>query len=213
MAIGDGCLKPLNRTYGACQYQPNEAKSVALFFVLYYFVYNIGSIVSRLVSPVLREDVQCFGNDDCFTAAFGISGICMILVALLTVMANRYSETTQADGSSLLNVFACIWVQFIKELTESPEIHLQFVSARGLQKDQIETVPQHPEERSLVGLFHREIRKDFGVGDASHSSRARSLSSNYSLLGPVLPARITVGVPSSTNERRHRLLHNHTGPI
>lgn len=110
MAVGDGCLKPLNRTYGACQYRPDEAKSVAFFFVLYYFVYNVGSIVSRLVSPVLREDVQCFGNNDCFTAAFGISGICMILVALLTVMANKYSETTQADGSNLLNVFACIWV-------------------------------------------------------------------------------------------------------
>ncbi|XP_037049527.1 peptide transporter family 1-like [Bradysia coprophila] len=116
MAIGDGCLKPLNRTYGACQYHPNEAKSVALFFVLYYFVYNIGSIISRLVSPILREDVQCFGNDDCFTAAFGISGICMILVALLTVIAHRYSETTQADGSSLLNVFACIWHAISKKI-------------------------------------------------------------------------------------------------
>lgn len=114
MAVGDGCLKPLNRTYGAFQYHPSEVKSIALFFVLYYFVYNIGSIISRLVSPVLRQDVKCFGNDDCFTAAFGISGICMILVALLTIIANRYSETVQADGSSLLNIFACIWVKFIK---------------------------------------------------------------------------------------------------
>lgn len=103
MAIGDGCLKPLNRTYGASQYQPTEARSIALFFVLYYFAFNFGSITSRLISPILRKD-------DNFTAAFGISGIFMILVALLTIIANRYSETVQAERTSLLKVFACTWV-------------------------------------------------------------------------------------------------------
>lgn len=111
MAIGDGCLKPLNRTYGAYQYHPTEVTSIALFFVLYYFVYNCGSITSRLVSPILRQDVKCFGNDDCFTIAFGIPGICMLLVALLTIIAHRYSETTQTEGTTLLNVFACIKVK------------------------------------------------------------------------------------------------------
>lgn len=103
MAIGDGCLKPLNRTYGANQYHPAELKSIALFFVLYYFAFNCGSITSRLISPILRRA-------DYFTAAFGISGICMILVALLTIMANRYSETVQAERTSLLRVFASVWV-------------------------------------------------------------------------------------------------------
>lgn len=110
MAIGDGSLKPLHRTYGACQYRSSELKSIALFFVVYVFVYNFGSMSSRVVSPILRQDVQCFGNNDCFTLAFGISGICMIFAALLSIIANRYSEFTQADGFGLLNVFACIWV-------------------------------------------------------------------------------------------------------
>lgn len=110
MAIADGCLKPLNRTYGAYQYHPTEIKSIALFFVLYYFVFNCGSITSRLVSPILRQDVKCFGNDDCFTMAFGIPGICMILVAILTIIANVYSETSQVEGTTSLYVFACIWV-------------------------------------------------------------------------------------------------------
>lgn len=129
MSIGDGCLKPLNRTYGADQYKRTEVKSIAMFFVLYYFVYNCGSIASRFISPILRQDVKCFGNDDCFTWAFGIPGICMILVAVLTGIANRYSETTkssskgseitlqanetslQANETTLLNMFACIWVK------------------------------------------------------------------------------------------------------
>lgn len=105
MAIGDGCLKPLNRTYGAYQYQPTEVKSIALFFVLYYFAFNCGSITSRVISPILRED-------DYFTAAFGISGIFMIMVAVLTVVANRYSETVKVERTNLLTIFACIWVNF-----------------------------------------------------------------------------------------------------
>lgn len=103
MAVGDGCLKPLNRTYGASQYHPTELKSIALFFVIYYFAFNCGSITSRLISPVLRQGGY-------FTVAFGISGIFMILVAVLTIVGNRYSETVQAERTSLLKVFACIWV-------------------------------------------------------------------------------------------------------
>lgn len=116
MAVGDGCLKPLHLTYGALQYHSSEVKSISLFFVLYFSMYNFGSIVSRLISPILRQDLQCFGNDDCFSVAFGISAIGMVLVALMTIVANQYTETEQADveGNSLLSVFACIWVRLTK---------------------------------------------------------------------------------------------------
>ncbi len=127
MALGDGCLKPLNRTYGASQYQPTELKSIALFFSLYYFAFNCGSITSRIISPILRQGGY-------FTAAFGISGIFMILVALLTIIGNRYSETVTAKRTSLLKVFACIWVKLtIRKLLQNS--NFLFVSARNFNKN------------------------------------------------------------------------------
>lgn len=151
MAIGDGCLKPLNRTYGAYQYHPHEVKSIALFFVLYYFVYNCGSITSRLVSPILRQDVRCFGNDDCFTIAFAIPGICMILVALLTIIANRYSVTVQADGTTLLNVFACIWVniKIIKKFT-TINIKMCLILACNRHENQIKIISKYTGKTALA---------------------------------------------------------------
>lgn len=110
-AVGYGSLKPLVNSYGAHQYNPSEVKNIALFFSLYYFMYNGGSIISRFVNPILRQDIQCFGNDDCFPLAFGIPGIFMIVVALIIIVANRFSETSQTNGTTLLNVFACIWVK------------------------------------------------------------------------------------------------------
>lgn len=111
VTFGDGCLKPLFSTYGAQQYNPNEVKGIALFFSLLYFTLSCGGIISRFVNPILREDVKCFGNDDCFALAFGIPGIFMVLVVLLIVIANRYSKASQTSGTTLLNVFACITVK------------------------------------------------------------------------------------------------------
>ncbi|KAG4068968.1 hypothetical protein HA402_005116 [Bradysia odoriphaga] len=107
--VSGGCLKPLCSTFGALQYKPDENKSIALYFSLYYFMYNFGSITSRFISPILRQDVKCFGNDDCFALAFGIPGIFMILVGVLCTIANRYSVTSQMKGTTLLNVITCIW--------------------------------------------------------------------------------------------------------
>lgn len=112
IAIGDGCISPLISTYGANQYHSTEVDSIALYFVLFYFAYNVGSIISRLVNPILRHGVQCFGNDDCFPVAFGISGISMLMVAILTTIANQYSASTQEAGSGLQKVFGCIRVRF-----------------------------------------------------------------------------------------------------
>lgn len=110
-AIGYGSLKPLINSYGAHQYKPSEVKSIALYFSLYYFMYNTGSIISRFVNPILRQDIQCFGNNDCFALAFGIPGILMVVMAIIIFVANRLSETSQTPGTTLLNVFACIWVR------------------------------------------------------------------------------------------------------
>lgn len=111
LTFGDGCLVTLFPTFGADQYKSNEVKSIDWFFALFYIMFNCGSIISRFVSPILREDVKCFRNDDCFPLAFGIPAILMIFVTILVVVANKCSESKQAKGTTLLDVFDCIKVK------------------------------------------------------------------------------------------------------
>lgn len=114
ITFGDGCLVTLLPTFGAEQYKATEVKSIDWFFSLFYFMYNCGSIISRFVSPILREDVKCFGNDDCFPLAFGLPAILMTIVTGTVIVSNRYSETKQVEGATMLDVFACVKVKFEK---------------------------------------------------------------------------------------------------
>lgn len=110
LSFGDGCILTLFSTFGAEQYKSTEVKSINWFFALSYFMVNCGSLISRFVSPIIREDVKCFGNDDCFPLVFGIPAFSMLIVTLLIVLAKRFSQSTQAKGTTLLDVFACMKV-------------------------------------------------------------------------------------------------------
>ena len=49
------------------------------FFFVFYFCVNLGALISTFVTPILRENVHCFGEDSCFTLAFGFPASLMII--------------------------------------------------------------------------------------------------------------------------------------
>lgn len=79
IAIGSGGIKPCVSAFGGDQFKlPEQADQLAMFFSLYYFSVNLGSVVSTVLTPALRSDVQCFGENDCYSLAFGVPAILMI---------------------------------------------------------------------------------------------------------------------------------------
>jgi len=50
-----------------------------MFFSLFYFSINAGSLLSTFLTPILRNDVNCFGNSSCYPLAFGVPGILMVI--------------------------------------------------------------------------------------------------------------------------------------
>ena len=48
------------------------------FFSVFYFAINAGSLISTFITPILRHDVQCFGND-CYALAFGVPAMLMFV--------------------------------------------------------------------------------------------------------------------------------------
>lgn len=80
IAIGSGGIKPCVAAFGGDQFKlPEQLVQMATFFSIFYFSINAGSLISTFVTPILREDVHCFNENDCYSLAFGVPGVLMIV--------------------------------------------------------------------------------------------------------------------------------------
>ena len=80
IALGTGGIKPCVSAFGGDQFKlPQQAAQLAMFFSMFYFSINAGSLISTLITPILREDVHCFDNDSCYSLAFAVPGVLMII--------------------------------------------------------------------------------------------------------------------------------------
>lgn len=80
ISFGSGGIKPCVSVFGGDQFKlPEQAAQLASFFSLFYFAINSGSLISTTITPMLRADVHCFGDNDCFPLAFGVPAILMVV--------------------------------------------------------------------------------------------------------------------------------------
>lgn len=78
MAMGTGGIVPCISAFGGDQFiVPQQERQLVEFFSIFFVFVNIGVLVSRFISPVLRGDVHCFGEDSCYTLAFSVPAILM----------------------------------------------------------------------------------------------------------------------------------------
>ena len=111
IAIGSGGIKPCVAAFGGEQFKmPQQAKQLALFFSMFYFSINLGSFISTLVTPILREDVKCLGQDDCFPFGFGLPAILMAVSIVIFIFGKFMYRILPIQGNMLLKVFKCISV-------------------------------------------------------------------------------------------------------
>lgn len=80
IAAGTGGIKPCVLPLGGDQFiLPQQEKFLAQYFAVFYFAINCGALLSTIITPILREDVHCFGEDSCFPLAFGLPSVLMII--------------------------------------------------------------------------------------------------------------------------------------
>ncbi|XP_077867194.1 solute carrier family 15 member 2-like [Saccoglossus kowalevskii] len=89
IAIGTGGIKPCVSAFGGDQFRKDQVQEIQVFFSIFYFAINCGSLLSTFITPILREDVQCFGND-CYSLAFGIPAV-LLFIAILLFIVGRYT--------------------------------------------------------------------------------------------------------------------------
>lgn len=80
IAFGTGGIKPCVSAFGGDQFVlPQQERYMSTFFSLFYFSINFGSLISTFLTPVLSSDITCFGLNSCYSLAFLIPAILMVL--------------------------------------------------------------------------------------------------------------------------------------
>lgn len=127
IATGTGGIKPCVSAFGGDQFKvPEQAKQLATFFSLFYFAINAGSLISTTITPILRADVHCFGDNDCFSLAFSVPAVLMILSLIIFIAGKRLYTIKPPSGNMILGVWQCISEAIrrrFKDGKKTPSIH------------------------------------------------------------------------------------------
>lgn len=111
IGLGSGGIKPCVSAFGGDQFKlPEQAKQLASFFSLFYFAINAGSLLSTTITPILREDVHCFGDESCFSLAFGVPAVLMVVSVAVFVFGRYMYVVKKPGGNMLVLVWKCIFV-------------------------------------------------------------------------------------------------------
>jgi len=115
IAVGTGGIKPCVSAFGGDQFKlPEQSRQLQTFFSIFYFAINAGSLISTLLTPAIREDVECFGDDTCYSLAFGIPAVLMLLATVVIIIGRPLYVMQPPQGNILPKVFGS-FVYALKE--------------------------------------------------------------------------------------------------
>ncbi|XP_037825911.1 peptide transporter family 1 [Lucilia sericata] len=105
IALGSGGIKPCVSAFGGDQFKlPEQIKQMTTFFSLFYFSINAGSLISTTVTPILREDVHCFGQKECYSLAFGVPAVLMAVSIVVFVLGKPLYKSKPPAGNMVVLV-------------------------------------------------------------------------------------------------------------
>lgn len=80
VSIGAGGITPCVSAFGADQFKmPEQSAYFSSFFSMFYATINVGAFLSHVITPILRSNVHCFGQNDCYPLAFGMPAVLMFI--------------------------------------------------------------------------------------------------------------------------------------
>ncbi|XP_033629338.1 solute carrier family 15 member 1-like isoform X1 [Asterias rubens] len=103
IGLGTGGIKPCVAAFGGDQFNADQEEYIQKFFSIFYFSINAGSLISTFFTPILRHDVQCFGND-CYALAFGVPAALMFVAVLIFFLGRYYYKVYPPTGNVVWEV-------------------------------------------------------------------------------------------------------------
>lgn len=129
MMIGSGSLKNNLNAFGGAQHKlPEQKKQLEKYFSVQYFGVKCGSFMARILFPMFREDIKCFGKNDCYSMTFGIPMTIMIISTIIFLTGSSKYIKNKPFGNMLVKVVKCMKVKSkIKNFSMSSKSDLNFV--------------------------------------------------------------------------------------
>lgn len=126
IALGTGGIKPCVAAFGGDQFDEDAGSERQKFFSIFYMSINAGSLLSTIITPILRGDVQCFGGD-CYALAFGVPAALMVVSLVVFLVGSVLYKKSPPQGNILMEVCNCIGFainnRIRKRFTEPPRRH------------------------------------------------------------------------------------------
>lgn len=111
--VGSGSIKSNLNTFGGNQFKlPDQSAQLSSFFSIQYFAVKCGSTVARLTFPIIREDVKCFGMNDCYPLAFLLPAVAMLVATFVLIWGRKSYAEEAPNGNMFIKSFGCILVKF-----------------------------------------------------------------------------------------------------
>ncbi|CAK9798135.1 Peptide transporter family 1 [Anthophora quadrimaculata] len=122
IAVGTGGIKPCVAAFGGDQFVlPQQERYLSTFFSLFYFSINSGSLISTFLTPILRSDVSCFGNNTCFSLSFFVPAVLMTVSIVIFVCGKPLYRIKNPTGNVLVNVSKCVSYAISKKFKSKSE--------------------------------------------------------------------------------------------
>ncbi|KGL81983.1 Solute carrier family 15 member 1, partial [Tinamus guttatus] len=78
IALGTGGIKPCVSAFGGDQFNEDQEKQRTRFFSIFYLSINAGSLISTIVTPILRgQECGIHSKQRCYPLAFGVPAALM----------------------------------------------------------------------------------------------------------------------------------------
>lgn len=203
IALGTGGIKPCVSAFGGDQFiLPQQERYLSVYFSLFYFAINTGSLISTFLTPVLRNDVSCFGEKSCFSLAFFVPAVLMIVsIGEQFVIIRSYSLHSSWFLIFFYKTFTVIfaagrWLYIVKK----PEgnIVLKVVKCISVS-EQYESIILYIS--IIITLIDNNIIFFFFITAFSTASSENSNRPKRGIIGWITPMTSTIE-PSSKMSRR-----------
>jgi len=124
IAIGTGGIKPCVSAFGGDQFKlPEQERQLQTFFSIFYFAINAGSLISTILTPWIREDVECFGDDTCYSLAFGIPAVLMLVATIIIISGKSLYVNKPPQGSVLSRCFGSVFYALKRKISGDKADH------------------------------------------------------------------------------------------
>ncbi|KAF1758429.1 hypothetical protein GCK72_014887 [Caenorhabditis remanei] len=122
VGLGTGGIKPCVSAFGGDQFPAHYTRMISIFFSMFYFSINAGSLISMFLTPIMRS-MSCFGGDSCYPLAFGIPAFLMIVATLVFMSGSYWYKKVPPKENIIFRVIGTIATALRNKATSSSTHH------------------------------------------------------------------------------------------